>query len=599
MAEYADRSGRTRADRDPVARPRAARAPLGTSPVSTMRPNDATLAAAEMLNTSPRVAQLQAVAATLAQGREAPPAPNRTGMPDRLKTGIEALSGMAMDDVRVHRNSSAPAQIQAHAFTQGTDIHLAPGQEQHLPHEAWHVVQQKQGRVRATRQLKGGAAINDDARLEHEADVMGQTLARGASKVGMRALNAAPAAVGPAPLQGYFYFVGGKKFVFKRETVESKMDRLKQWRSLIGPEGPYRNAVLETIRQWADSNQDEGSKGNSYARVIAAAFKVVMAQQPKASAPTSSSLSSRQTMADPRHLRAELARPEHEKIERLATLRRQASLEARDLQEFRDKRNKQHLIHPADPKVTHGIASTNNFMLGGNLPPTYKQLIKHIQDETGTNGAELAEILLAGLRGKPILTENKAGVAKFVTLVHGPEFRRAAINPLSVQVVLMGVIRNGGDVFTALSDNVLLTAPEPPNKKGQGLGGSKQSQYHREGEPDDERFRLTAANEYDAFVRAAEQEGYDVTQPEQMNIFITAMMWDHVLAHKIIYRGAVQPALPARKEQWSNAQLTIGLAVVLGLVAVIIALIYLSKSQDALPNLQNSDEPKPALPKNP
>ena len=27
------------------------------------------------------------------------------------------------------------------AYAQGSDIHLAPGQEQHLPHEAWHVVQ--------------------------------------------------------------------------------------------------------------------------------------------------------------------------------------------------------------------------------------------------------------------------------------------------------------------------------------------------------------------------------------------------------------------------------------------------------------------------
>jgi len=55
-----------------------------------------------------------------------------------------------MDHVQVHRNSSKPAQLNAHAFAQGSDIHLAPGQEQHLPHEAWHVVQQAQGRVKPT-----------------------------------------------------------------------------------------------------------------------------------------------------------------------------------------------------------------------------------------------------------------------------------------------------------------------------------------------------------------------------------------------------------------------------------------------------------------
>ena len=99
--------------------------------------------------------------------------PNHTGMPDNLKSGIENLSGYAMDDVKVHYNSAKPAQLNAHAYAQGTDIHVAPGQEQHLPHEAWHVVQQKQGRVQPTMQMKAGVPVNDDAGLENEADVMG------------------------------------------------------------------------------------------------------------------------------------------------------------------------------------------------------------------------------------------------------------------------------------------------------------------------------------------------------------------------------------------------------------------------------------------
>ncbi|GAA3591912.1 DUF4157 domain-containing protein [Flavivirga amylovorans] len=98
---------------------------------------------------------------------------NKTGLPDNLKSGIENLSGYSMDDVKVHRNSDKPAQLQAHAYAQGTNIHLGPGQEKHLPHEAWHVVQQKQGRVKPTMQMKGKVNINDDAGLEKEADVMG------------------------------------------------------------------------------------------------------------------------------------------------------------------------------------------------------------------------------------------------------------------------------------------------------------------------------------------------------------------------------------------------------------------------------------------
>ena len=98
---------------------------------------------------------------------------NNTGLPDNLKAGIENLSGISMDDVKVHRNSDKPAQLNAHAYAQGNEIHLASGQEKHLPHEAWHVVQQKQGRVKPTKQFRTKVHINDDTGLEKEADVMG------------------------------------------------------------------------------------------------------------------------------------------------------------------------------------------------------------------------------------------------------------------------------------------------------------------------------------------------------------------------------------------------------------------------------------------
>lgn len=103
---------------------------------------------------------------------------NKTGLPDYLKAGVENLSGLSMDDVSVHYNSYKPAQVGALAYTQGTDIYVAPGQEKHLPHEAWHVVQQAQGRVRPTMQLMG-MSVNDDEGLEREADDMGRRAAKG------------------------------------------------------------------------------------------------------------------------------------------------------------------------------------------------------------------------------------------------------------------------------------------------------------------------------------------------------------------------------------------------------------------------------------
>ncbi|MAX82344.1 MAG: hypothetical protein CL843_19470 [Crocinitomicaceae bacterium] len=98
--------------------------------------------------------------------------PNKTGLPHNLKTGMENLSGISLDHVRVHYNSPRPAQMQAHAYAQGSEIHLASGQEKHLPHELGHVVQQAQGRVAPTTKVNG-LPVNDHPNLEKEADAMG------------------------------------------------------------------------------------------------------------------------------------------------------------------------------------------------------------------------------------------------------------------------------------------------------------------------------------------------------------------------------------------------------------------------------------------
>jgi Domain of unknown function (DUF4157) len=134
---------------------------------------------------------------------------NRTGLPDGLQAGIEQLSGVSLGDVRVHYNSPRPAGIQARAYTQGSEIHVGPGEEKHLAHEAWHVVQQKQGRVRPTMKMRG-LGINDNAKLEREADVMAGRAAQGAPA------PASPPApqVGPAPapapvLQARWKYVEG------------------------------------------------------------------------------------------------------------------------------------------------------------------------------------------------------------------------------------------------------------------------------------------------------------------------------------------------------------------------------------------------------
>ena len=97
---------------------------------------------------------------------------NQTGIPSQMKAQFENSSGFSFDDVRVHYNSDKPAKVQALAYTQGNEVYMGPGQEQHLGHELGHVVQQKAGMVRATTTI-GGLPVNDDPEMEKQADRIG------------------------------------------------------------------------------------------------------------------------------------------------------------------------------------------------------------------------------------------------------------------------------------------------------------------------------------------------------------------------------------------------------------------------------------------
>jgi Domain of unknown function (DUF4157) len=98
-------------------------------------------------------------------------------LPDGIASAVHDMSHVDISATRVHYDSTEPSRIAARAFTRGDDIYLSPGQERHLPHESWHVVQQRQGRVPSTTSLRG-AAVNDDPALEHEADTMATKIRR-------------------------------------------------------------------------------------------------------------------------------------------------------------------------------------------------------------------------------------------------------------------------------------------------------------------------------------------------------------------------------------------------------------------------------------
>lgn len=110
----------------------------------------------------------------------------RGSMSAPVKSKMENSFGTSFGDVNIHTDSSQAKSMGALAFTQGSNVHFAPGQynpqsssgQALLGHELTHVVQQRAGRVAVPQQSKG-APINADPSLETEADNLGAKAAKG------------------------------------------------------------------------------------------------------------------------------------------------------------------------------------------------------------------------------------------------------------------------------------------------------------------------------------------------------------------------------------------------------------------------------------
>ena len=106
-------------------------------------------------------------------------------LPKDVLGNMEQMMGADFSGVNIHQNSTNAHNVGALAYTQGEDIHFAPGQfdptsksgKELIGHELTHVVQQRQGRVQPTTQAKG-LPVNDDEGLEAEADEMGRQAAQ-------------------------------------------------------------------------------------------------------------------------------------------------------------------------------------------------------------------------------------------------------------------------------------------------------------------------------------------------------------------------------------------------------------------------------------
>jgi len=490
-----------RANRKPKAEPRTSAAPAAAAPVQR--------AAAPMpyhsLPGSVGLAQ-----------------PNRTGLPGGLKAGIEALSGLSMDDVRVHRGSSRPAAIQAHAYTQGSEIHLAPGQERHLAHEAWHVVQQKQGRVAPTMQF-GDTAINDDAGLEGEADRMGDRALASPSGSGIGpgdASHALPASGGV--VQGKLYMSGSPIDTGKERLRALYMHKQgTSARKLAGSQVSF-DEVYAQIDSWAKDLVDDRSRDYfTYQPLFRNAVGAVL-ERKKAERGVVAPVTAFDPLGPSTDAAPLLGLGSPDKITRSISLRRSASMAAEDSRGLRTDSNRL-FRHKDDEALEYRVSGWGHKLDGGALDHTYSGLIGKLRTRERTD-RDIAKILADALEGGDYPEGSRDVVRKFVAIVHSSELARAAINPAAMYAALRnfadGRATDDKGLFHYLQNNVLFVMAEADNG---GLGGSRMSQHHRTSltfDRQDTAFKRIAAAEHDALALYAAHKGYDLDEVGAFESFV-------------------------------------------------------------------------------
>ncbi len=107
-------------------------------------------------------------------------------LPDEVQARASNIFSTNFDSVNILENSQMAQKMGAQAFTQGNNVHFAPGKYnpkskegmELIGHELAHIVQQRNGKVKPTG-VENGNAVNTDKGLEKEADEMGKKVASG------------------------------------------------------------------------------------------------------------------------------------------------------------------------------------------------------------------------------------------------------------------------------------------------------------------------------------------------------------------------------------------------------------------------------------
>ncbi|WP_055524158.1 DUF4157 domain-containing protein [Streptomyces graminilatus] len=481
-------------------------------------------------------------------------------MPDALRTEMEARLGADFSDVRLHTDTVAQRSAQgvhARAYTSRNHVVIgAGGGDRHtLAHELTHVIQQRQGPVAGTDTGTGLRVSDPSDVFERAAEANARRVLAGPVPVrretgcdsGAPPSPDATGQAGPAPVQRTFMMANK---VYNSGNVH-EIDEEKVFAKASAAQRRYdaktHGHIVERIRAMADGEEDYGRFAN-YENLINAALTHHRAQEAKnlpqvtsmtirtsafatsssaasssaassTSASGSYSFSSSSSSASSSSGSGGGQLTDQEKVERLAQVRRTASLAVPEtLHDFRDRSRMVTSFVPLasdheGQNPTYTIGHTGNWLLGGaGAGHSYRELAKNAKIHSGLTDVDLAKRFIAYLGGdaKAFAGMNASAISqclKMVSLFQGPEFRRAAFNSVAAIAALNHVISTNGevDIAEAIYKSTLF---------GPTDAGSKQSQFHRDTdvETDAQEFREQAVREYDAVAGLLRANGVDPTQ---------------------------------------------------------------------------------------
>ncbi|WP_410097177.1 DUF4157 domain-containing protein [Streptomyces sp. Isolate_219] len=455
-------------------------------------------------------------------------APGRP-LDEPVRTDMETRLGADFSDVRVHTDASAhesAESVDAHAYTSGSHIVFQRGRyntssaagRHMLAHELTHVIQQRNGPVTGTDRGDGTKVSDPSDRFEKEAEATAsRVLSAGVQRTAdpARTLDHGTAD-GRGPVQRTFK-LGPKKTARSAEDVlplealkEKGKTRHARW------DDTFWTKVRDEIIAMASDEQDFGQL--SYEALLDGAAKRVHGEAASHLAPVVPR-AVKTGSSNPDHREVDLS--EKEQIHRLAKVRRRLSSRGTNLglAEFRDSKKMANPFEHTPSGSTYSIGHTGNFALGGPPESDYAELFKGARDKSGLSDKELAKHFIRALTEPEynfgeMSDEGRRYCAKILAIIQGAEFRRAAANPtVAIAAFNQVVAGEAGTLHEALNRYAIFAK----TKGKSATGGSKDSQFHRDPDVDQEDgdFKQRALNEYQALAQLVSANGFDPSDAEE------------------------------------------------------------------------------------